>query len=443
MNKILDYFLIQVKNQPYIIQQKGKALFWLLFISVLLVLFYVPISVFAVGKEFSFQAYTIHIMLFSFAITGLFFLRSFSFKFSGNFVATGVILVEVIGVLFFKDGCDSFIPYIASFFIIIQLFVLGTLFISKWALFINGAIAIIGFIAIYLNFDGVHLPETKEILMNSIVATIGTIAALFFILHISIKSQKMTNENAKLIEQQNKKLNKLVNLIKESTLVQDQLASQIQEFTEKLSTSSSEQAANIEEMSSSIEEVTNSVIKNNEDAKGTSIAASQTARFIKKSDKSLSRVLSAVKDISEKISVVDEIARQTNLLALNAAIEAARAGNAGKGFSVVAGEVKKLAERSQDAAKHIVALVNESMNISNKAGSYLKQMVNDVEATSFYVQKITESTEEQKMSVEQINTGMIEVNNVAQENASISENLASLVIVLNENAENLKKLINL
>ena len=442
MNKILDYFLIQVKNQPYIIQQKGKAMFWLLFISALLVLVYVPISVFVIGKEFSFQAYTIHIMLFTFAVTSLFVLRNFKFQIAGNFVATGVVLVEVIGVLFFKDGGDSFLPYIASFFIIIQLFVLGTLFISKWALFINGAIAIIGFIAIYLNFDGVHLPETKEILMNSIVATIGTIAALFFILHISIKSQKMTNENAKLIKQQNKKLNKLVNLIKESTLVQDQLASQIQESTEKLSTSSSEQAANIEEISAAIEEVTNSVIQNADNAKGTSIAAKKTTRFIKKSDKSLSRVLAAVKDISEKIGVVDEIARQTNLLALNAAIEAARAGNAGKGFSVVAGEVKKLAERSQEAAKHIVALVNESMSISNEAGEYLNQMVDDVESTSDYVLKITESTAEQKISVEQVNTGMLEVNNVAQENASISENLASLVSVLNENTDKLKKLIN-
>ncbi|MBN1251417.1 MAG: hypothetical protein JXR51_15830 [Bacteroidales bacterium] len=277
--------------------------------------------------------------------------------------------------------------------------------------------------------------------MNAIVAIIGILLSLYFIIHISIQSQKITNKNAEVIEEQNKKLNKLLKLVKESILVQDQLSSEIQSSTDRLSASSSEQAANIEEMSSAIEEVTNSIIQNADHSNQTSIAAKKTSSFIKKSDTALAKVLTAVKDISGKIGIVDEIARQTNLLALNAAIEAARAGQAGRGFSVVAAEVKKLAERSQDAAKHIVGLVNESMTISDEAGSYLSQMVDDVEHTANYIIKISESSAEQKLSVEQINSGMLEINNVAQENASVSENLASLVIVLNENAERLKKLI--
>jgi len=442
MKKILDYFLVQTKNEPYIIQQKGKALFWVLSFAFLFSLFIIIISTFVLGKEFSFDNYKLHFLLSGSAFSSLFVLRSFKFQIAGNIASILPILIEVIGVLFFKDGAGSVLPFFGSFFIIIMLFVLGVLFVTKWMLFVNAIVSIIGLILIFINIDYAIPPESKGVLFLAIVSIIGIVFSLFFILHISINSQKLTNVSAIEVKKQNQKLNKLFLSIKESTLIQEQLSHQIQESTDKLSTSSSQQAANIQEMSASIEEVTNSIIKNSEDAKGTSIAASQTARFIKKSDKSLNRVLLAVKDISDKISVVDEIARQTNLLALNAAIEAARAGNAGKGFSVVANEVKKLADRSLDAAKHIIALVNESMSISKEAGAFLKQMVDDVETTSSYVQNIKKSTEQQTMSVEQINTGMVEVNNVAQENASISENLASLVVVLNQNAEQFKKLIN-
>ncbi len=442
MKKIIDYFLVQAKNEPYIIQQKAKALFWVLSFAFIFSLLIIVVSMLTLGKEFSFSAYKLHLLLSASAFSSLFFLRNFKFQIAGNIASVIPILIEIIGVLFFKDGGGSVLPFFGSFFIIIMLFVLGVLFVSKWMLFVNGFLSILGLILIYKSIDYAIPPESKGVLLLAIVAIIGIVFSLFFILHISINSQKLTNIGANKINKQNKKLNNLFLSIKESTLIQEQLALQIQESTNKLSTSSNQQAANIEEMSASIEEVTNSVIENNEYAKGTSVAASQTARFIKKSDKSLNRVLSAVKDISDKIGVVDEIARQTNLLALNAEIEAARAGKAGKGFSVVANEVKKLADRSLNAAKHIVALVNESRSVSKEAGNFLKQMVEDVETTSEYVKKITKSTDNQKISIEQINTGMIEVNNVAQENASISENLASLVSVLNENTDKLKKLIN-
>ena len=166
-----------------------------------------------------------------------------------------------------------------------------------------------------------------------------------------------------------------------------------------------------------------------------------TNRLFKKGNRSLERVSFATKDIHKRIGVIDEISRQTNLLALNAAIEAARAGNAGKGFSVVAAEVKKLAESSQISAKDIISLVNESMVISNQANEYFEKIVKEIEKSSNYSLNISDAIMEQKYSVEQINKAMIEVNSGSQNAALVSENLASNVEMLKEYAEKLKNLL--
>ncbi len=102
-----------------------------------------------------------------------------------------------------------------------------------------------------------------------------------------------------------------------------------------------------------------------------------------------------MKEIANKISIIEEIARQTNLLALNAAIEAARAGEHGKGFAVVAAEVRKLAERSQKAAGEINQLSGTTLKVSEKSGEMLDKLVPDIQRTAELVQEITAASKEQ------------------------------------------------
>ena len=148
-----------------------------------------------------------------------------------------------------------------------------------------------------------------------------------------------------------------------------------------------------------------------------------------------------MKQIAEKIGIIEEIARQTNLLALNAAIEAARAGEHGKGFAVVAAEVRKLAERSGNAAGEISELSGTSVAIAEQAGSLLARIVPDVQRTAELIQEIAASSVEQNAGAEQINRAIQQLDQVVQQNASASEEMASTAEELSGQAIQLQETI--
>jgi methyl-accepting chemotaxis protein len=132
-----------------------------------------------------------------------------------------------------------------------------------------------------------------------------------------------------------------------------------------------------------------------------------------------------MKEVAEKINIIEEIARKTDLLALNAAVEAARAGEHGKGFAVVASEVRKLAERSQTAAAEISRLTTEGVKTAEGAGQLLSKLVPDIRKTAELVREITAASGEQSTGATQVNKAIQQLDQVIQQNASASEELAS------------------
>ena len=147
--------------------------------------------------------------------------------------------------------------------------------------------------------------------------------------------------------------------------------------------------------------------------------------------------VAAMKDITARIRIVEEIARQTNLLALNAAIEAARAGEQGRGFAVVATEVRKLAERSQSAAAEIGTLSGTSMDIADRAGKLLLKLVPDIRQTAEKIQEISAASREQSQGAEQINLVFQQLNQVVQQNAASAEEMAATAEELSSQADQL------
>lgn len=217
----------------------------------------------------------------------------------------------------------------------------------------------------------------------------------------------------------------IVSDIRGATNVLSSASEEMSATAQSLSQSSSEQAASVEETSASVEQISASISQNSENAKVTDGMAMQAAKQAVDGGKAVTETLAAMKQIASKIGIVDDIAYQTNLLALNAAIEAARAGEHGKGFAVVAAEVRKLAERSQIAAKEIDELASGSVQKAESAGRLLYEMVPAINKTSDLVQEITAASEEQSSGAAQINTAMSQMSQITQQNASASEELAA------------------
>jgi len=211
--------------------------------------------------------------------------------------------------------------------------------------------------------------------------------------------------------------------------------------SEELSQGATEQAASAEEASSSIEEMVANIRQNTENAQETEKIAMQGAANAKASGESVGQTVVAMRNIAEKILIIEEIARQTNLLALNAAIEAARAGEQGKGFAVVAAEVRKLAERSQQAAAEINDLSNSSVAVAEQAGQALETLVPNIQRTAELVQEIAAASREQDTGADQIARAIQQLDAVIQQNASSSEEMASTSEELSSQSEQLSQTI--
>jgi methyl-accepting chemotaxis protein len=235
---------------------------------------------------------------------------------------------------------------------------------------------------------------------------------------------------------------KLAGIIEEVRAAADALtgaASQVSATAQSLSQSASEQASSVEETTASIEMMSASISQNSDNAKVTDGMATKASREAGDGGQAVTQTVVAMKQIAQKIGIIDDIAYQTNLLALNAAIEAARAGEHGKGFAVVAAEVRKLAERSQEAAKEIGDLAGNSVSTAERAGKLLDEIVPSIRKTSELVQEIAAASQEQSESVSQIGGAMNQLSKATQQNASASEELAATSEELSGQAEQLQQ----
>jgi methyl-accepting chemotaxis protein len=218
-------------------------------------------------------------------------------------------------------------------------------------------------------------------------------------------------------------------------------SSQISASAQSLSQGTSEQASSVEETTSSLQEMSASITQNAENSGQMETMAVKGTNDVEESAQAVKQSVEAMTKIAQKISIIEEIAYQTNLLALNAAIEAARAGEHGRGFAVVATEVRKLAERSQTAAKDIGELAGSSVDVAQRSGRLLTDLVPTIRKTADLVREVTAASIEQSGGVAQINRAMTLVDQVTQRNASASEELASTAEEMSSQAEALQQTI--
>jgi len=211
--------------------------------------------------------------------------------------------------------------------------------------------------------------------------------------------------------------------------------------SEQLSNGASEQAASMEEISSSMEEMVANIQQNADNAQQTEKIALESAEYAMQSGTVITETIEAMKQITQNISIIEDISNQTRMLSLNATIEAARAQEHGKAFSVVAQEVRRLSETTKTAAEEINMLTHSSLTVSEKAGNMLTKLLPSIQHTTSLVQEISSASAEQKTGAQQVNLSIQQLDRVTQQNATIAEETASTAEELANQARQLQHTI--
>ena len=250
------------------------------------------------------------------------------------------------------------------------------------------------------------------------------------------------SDDDRLMQALNMMLKRLNDVVKHVKSVAANVAVGSQAISANATTASqgaSEQAASAEQVSSSMEEMAANIRQTADNAVQTEKIAVQSANDAQESGLAVAETVRAMKEIAEKIAIIEDIAQQTRMLSLNATIEAARALDEGRAFGVVAAAVRSLSERSQIAAESINKLVGSSMEIAKRAGGMLSHLVPDIRMTASLVQEISASSREQNLGTEQINTAIQQLDQVIQQNAALSEQMSATSEELAIQAEQLQE----
>jgi methyl-accepting chemotaxis protein len=277
---------------------------------------------------------------------------------------------------------------------------------------------------------------------------------------------------------------KLINELKEAVEATASASTQISSSAEEMAAGAQEQSSQTTEVAAAMEEMSRTIVETASNATAASEASKDSATQAKdgtskvdESKKGMNKIVVSTKatggiisslanktdQIGEIAQVIDDIADQTNLLALNAAIEAARAGEQGRGFAVVADEVRKLAERTTKATKEIAetikaiqgeakdanismqeagVLVNEGLHLNEEVGTVLTSILDGAENVSSQINQVAAASEEQSATAEQVSANIEAINNVANESAAGVQQIASASEDLNRLTENLGQLVS-
>lgn len=237
----------------------------------------------------------------------------------------------------------------------------------------------------------------------------------------------------------------------------DQVAAgseQVSAGAQALAQGATQQASSVEELAATINEISAQVTDNAGNALKATEKINSLGHEVRRSNEQMTAMIDAMQEISagagqigQIINTIESIAFQTNILALNAAVEAARAGTAGKGFSVVADEVRNLASKSSQAAKDTTELIKSSVDaiergtrLADETAQSLLNVVSETGDVVETVEKISEASRQQAQSIAQVTQGVDQISGVVQNNSATAEESAAASEELSRQAQTMKEL---
>ncbi|MEN9444182.1 MAG: hypothetical protein RIS47_1072 [Bacteroidota bacterium] len=308
--------------------------------------------------------------------------------------------------------------------------------ISKFIVF--GIVVVI----VVLVFVGVFLSRTIRNSISGIVVYSKQIAEGNFMATVQVQRNDEIYQVVLNLEQM---LERLRDVITEIVRAFDNISgsgAEIDIATEQTATDITQQAASIEEISASIEEIAGSISTNKEHALEAKELANLAAREIAESNQAVVDTAESMRLIVEKVKAINEFAFQTNLLSLNASIEAARAGAAGRGFGVVASEVKKLAEQSRITAREIELLAKESLQKAIFSTEKVREIVPFIREVDHFLNDISQAAVEQSSNTSQISVVVQQLNSSAQNNAIMITAISQSTEKLAEEIKQVRKMLD-
>ncbi|WP_437613431.1 CHASE3 domain-containing protein [Sorangium sp. So ce834] len=309
----------------------------------------------------------------------------------------------------------------------------GTMYVT---LQIGGLLALVVAVVLAIVFSRMVLLP-----LNQAVSLHQRIAGGDFTGDVTVKSSDEFGQMLGAVKAMSERLAGLIGEVRSGAVSVSSVSVQLSATAQSLSQGTSEQAASVEETMTSLQQLSGTIAKNAANCKQVEETAHRRTRDAEQSGQAVRETVEAMKAITQRIVIIEEIAYQTNLLALNAAIEAARAGEHGKGFAVVATEVRRLAERSRDAAKEIGSFAASSILVAERSGQLIAELVPSIRETAELVQGVAVASKEQSNGVGQISGAVELIEQATQRNAAIAEELASTAAELSAQAEQLQNVM--